>query len=323
MDTRRGIAYGVAAYVMWGLVPLFWPLLQPAGAVELLSHRFVWSLLLMVVLIIVLRRVRPTLALVRDKRSALLLAVAAVTITSNWGFYIWGVNTGRVVETSLGYFINPLVSIAMGVLIYREPLRRMQWLALAVAVGAIVILTIDYGHVPWLALVLAFSFGTYGLVKKAAGAGAFDSLTVETAYVAPFALVFLLVLGGRGHFAGSPGHMLLFAATGVVTALPLICFGAAATRVPMVTLGLLQYLAPIIQFVIGVAVRHEPMSTGRWLGFAVVWAALSLFAYDAVRTARSVRGPGVLVGSPRGDLAGQFAGGEFGDGDLLEDVAQG
>lgn len=323
MDTRRGIGYGVAAYVMWGLVPLFWPLLQPAGAIELLSHRFVWSLLLMVILIVALRRVRPTLALLRDRRKALLLAVAAVTITSNWGFYIWGVNSGRVVETSLGYFINPLVSIAMGVLIYRERLRRLQWVALAVAVAAIAILTIDYGHVPWLALVLAFSFGTYGLVKKAAGAGAFDSLAVETAYVAPLALAYLIWLGGRGHFSGSSGHMLLFAATGVVTALPLICFGAAATRVPMVTLGLLQYLAPILQFIIGVAIRHEPMSTGRWLGFAIVWLALALFAYDAVRAARSVRLPGVLVGSPAGDLAGQLARSEGGDGDLLEDVAQG
>lgn len=323
MDTRRGIAYGIAAYVMWGLVPLFWPLLQPAGALELLSHRFVWSLLLMVLLILALRRVRPTLALLRNRRTALLLAVAAVTITSNWGFYIWGVNTGRVVETSLGYFINPLVSIAMGVLIYRERLRRLQWTALAVAVAAIVILTIDYGHVPWLALVLAFSFGTYGLVKKAAGAGAFDSLTVETLYVAPLALAYLIWLGGRGHFGGSTGHMLLFASTGVVTALPLICFGAAATRVPMVTLGLLQYLAPVLQFVIGVAIRHEPMSTGRWIGFAVVWVALSLFAYDAVRVARSVRGPGVLVGSPGGDFGGEITLGESGDGDLLEDVAQG
>ncbi|BBH17866.1 protein RarD [Nocardioides baekrokdamisoli] len=323
MDTRRGIAYGVAAYVMWGLVPLFWPLLQPAGAIELLSHRFVWSLLLMVFLIVALRRVRPTLALVRNRRTALLLAVAAVTITSNWGFYIWGVNTGRVVETSLGYFINPLVSIAMGVLIFRERLRRMQWLALGVAMAAIVVLTVDYGHAPWLALVLAFSFGTYGLVKKAAGAGAFDSLTVETAYVAPLALVYLIVLGSRGHFAGNPGHMLLFAATGIVTALPLICFGAAATRVPMVTLGLLQYLAPILQFAIGVLIRHEPMSTGRWIGFSIVWVALAIFAYDAVRVARSVRGPGVLVSGPGGDLGGQFAGGERGDGDLLEDVAQG
>lgn len=320
---RRGIAYGVAAYVMWGLVPLFWPLLQPAGAIELLSHRFVWSLLLMMVLIVGLRRLRSTWALVRNPRTALLLAVAAITITSNWGFYIWGVNSGRVVETSLGYFINPLVSIVMGVVIYRERLRPLQWIAVAVAAAAIVILTVDYGHVPWLALVLACSFGTYGLVKKAAGAGAFDSLTVETAYVAPLALAYLFWLGGRGHFTGSSGHMLLFAATGVVTALPLICFGAAATRVPMVTLGLLQYLAPILQFGIGVMVRHESMSTGRWIGFGIVWVALALFAHDAVRAARSVRLPGVLVGGPGRDLGGQVVGGECGDGDLLEDVTQG
>jgi chloramphenicol-sensitive protein RarD len=282
--SRTGLAAGVVAYVLWGLFPLYWPLLEPAGAFEILAHRLIWSLVVMGLLVVGLRRTRQYAAILRDRRTLALLAVAGVTVTVNWATYIWGVNHDRVVETSLGYFINPLVTMLMGVVILGERLRRLQWIALGVAAVAVVVLTLDYGRPPWIALILAFSFGSYGLAKKQAGAGAFESLAVETSLVAPFALVYVLTLGarGEGHFTSAgAGHTLLFLSSGVVTAVPLICFGAAATRVSMVTLGLLQYLAPILQFGLGVFYDHEHMPAGRWVGFAIVWVALALFTWEA------------------------------------------
>lgn len=284
-DQRRGLLLGVAAYAMWGLFPLYWPLLRPSGAVEILAHRMVWSLLVMGALVVVLRRRDALRAVVCDRRTMLLLALAAATITSNWGTYIYGVNSDRVVETSLGYFINPLVTVALGVVVLGERLRPLQWTALGIGTLAVVVLSVDYGRPPIIALVLAFSFGTYGLAKKAANTGAIESLTVETAIVAPFALAYLLWLGsaGRAHFASEgAGHVLLLAASGAVTAVPLLCFGGAATRVPMTTLGLLQYLAPVIQFVLGVTLLGEHMPLGRWIGFTLVWLALAVFTVEAL-----------------------------------------
>ncbi|MFC4783079.1 EamA family transporter RarD [Nocardioides sp. MAHUQ-72] len=284
-DSRRGLLLGVAAYSIWGAFPLYWPLLEPAGALEILAHRILWSGVTMGVLVVALGRRRHLAALVRDRRKLALLTVAAGVVTVNWATYIWGVNNGRVVETSLGYFINPLVTVLMGVLILRERLRPLQWGALAVAAGAVVVLTLDYGRLPWVALVLAFSFGTYGLAKKTADAGAVESLALETSVIAPLAAVYVgsLVAGGESGFGThGAGHALLFMTTGIVTAVPLICFGAAATRVPMVTLGLLQYLAPVFQFALGVLWFHEDMPAGRWIGFALVWVALVVFTVEAV-----------------------------------------
>jgi len=275
---------------MWGAFPLYWPLLEPAGAFEILAHRLVWSLVVMAVLVVVMRRTRQLRQVVTDPRKLALLAVAGVTVSINWAGYIWGVNHGYVVETSLGYFINPLVTVLMGVLVLRERMRPLQWVAMGVGLLAVLVLAVDYGRPPWIALLLAFSFGTYGLLKKQANAGAFESLTVETAVVAPLALVYLLVIGatGDGHFTSEgAGHTLLFLSAGVVTAVPLICFGAAAVRVPLVVLGLLQYLAPIIQFALGVLHFHEEMPTGRWIGFGLVWVALAVFTYEAIRHRRS------------------------------------
>ncbi|WP_309136373.1 EamA family transporter RarD [Nocardioides campestrisoli] len=280
-----GVACGVAAYVVWGAFPLYWPLLEPAGAVEILAHRIVWSALFMSLAVLALRRGARLRALVTDRRRLALLAVAAVVITVNWGGYIWGVNNGRVVEASLGYFINPLVTVLMGVLLLGERLRPRQWVALGMAALAVLVLTIDYGHPPWLALMLAFSFGTYGLAKKKADTGAIESLAVETALLAPFAGAYLgwLVATGASQFgAQGPAHALLFATTGIVTAVPLVLFGAAATRVSMVGLGLLQYLAPILQFALGVFWFGEDMPAGRWVGFGLVWLALALFTAEMV-----------------------------------------
>ena len=231
-------------------------------------------------LVVVLRRVGHLRALFADRRTFLLLAVAAFTITFNWATYIYGVNNGKVVETSLGYFINPLVTVAMGVLILGERLRAAAMGRDGVRDLAVVVLTLDYGRLPWVALVLAFSFGTYGLAKKSANAGAVESLALETTLIAPFAAAYVgwLVVTGHSNFAShGAGHALLLSSAGIVTAIPLICFGAAATRVSMVTLGLLQYLAPILQFALGVLYFHEDMPPGRWVGFVLVWTALVVF----------------------------------------------
>ncbi|GAA4700672.1 EamA family transporter RarD [Nocardioides conyzicola] len=281
--------FGVAAYAMWGLFPLYWGLLEPAGAFEILAHRVLWSCVTMSVLLLLLRRGPQLLAIWRDRRVRLLLTVAAVVVSVNWATYIWGVNHDRVVETSLGYFINPLVTVLMGVVILKERLRPLQWWAMGIATAAVVVLSVDYGRLPYIALVLAFTFGSYGLCKKTANVGATDSLTYETAVIAPFALAYVAWLGATGgsNFANhGVGHSLLFMATGVITAVPLICFGAAATRVSMVSLGLLQYLAPIIQFALGILWFHEDMPAGRWAGFVLVWIALTIFTIEAVNHRR-------------------------------------
>ncbi len=288
-ESRSGLLLGAAAYVWWGAFPLYWPLLKPGGALELLAHRVVWSALTMGVLVLALSRGQAVRRILADRRVTLLLVVAAATITSNWTMYIYGVNNGRVLETSLGYFINPLVTVLMGVLVLHEHLRPLQWGALGVGFVAVGVLTWDYGQPPYLALVLAFSFGTYGLAKKSAGVGAVESLAFETAVIAPFAAGYLWWLaahGDSGFTAHGPGHALLLMSAGIVTAIPLICFGAAATRVSMVSLGLLQYLAPTLQFALGLLVFHEDMTPGRWVGFLLVWAALAVFTVEAVRHRR-------------------------------------
>ncbi|MFI1441448.1 EamA family transporter RarD [Streptomyces fructofermentans] len=291
-EQRTGLLNGFAAYGMWGLVPLFWPLLQPAGATEILAHRMVWSLGFVVVALAVTRRWAWAGELLRQPRRLGLITVAAAVITVNWGVYIWAVNSGHVVEASLGYFINPLVTIAMGVLLLKERLRPAQWAAVGVGLAAVLVLTIGYGRPPWISLCLAFSFATYGLVKKKVNLGGVESLAAETAIQFLPALGYLLWLSARGGatFGGEGvGHAVLLAATGVVTAAPLVCFGAAAIRVPLSTLGLLQYLAPVLQFLLGILYFHEAMPAERWAGFALVWAALSLLTWDALRTARRSR----------------------------------
>ncbi|MEV7367770.1 EamA family transporter RarD [Streptomyces sp. NPDC091299] len=287
IDQRTGLLNGFAAYGMWGLVPLFWPLLKPAGAMEILAHRMVWSLVIVIATLLVMRRWAWAGELLRRPRRLGLVTIAAAVITVNWGVYIWAVNSGHVVEASLGYFINPLVTIAMGVLILKERLRPVQWTAVGVGFAAVVVLTVGYGEPPWISLCLAFSFATYGLVKKKVSLGGIESLAAETAVQFVPALVYLLWLSSHGSTftAHGSGHAALLAATGVVTALPLVCFGAAAIRVPLSTLGLLQYLAPVFQFLLGILYFHEAMPPERWAGFALVWIALVLLTWDALRTA--------------------------------------
>lgn len=288
-DSRRGLILGAGAYTLWGVFPLYWRVLEPAGAIELLAHRIVWSLLTMLVILVVWRRADGLRALLRDRRKVVLISCAAAVVSVNWGAYIWGVNNGRVVETSLGYFINPLVTVLMGVLVLGERLRRLQWVAMAIAFVAVAVLTLDYGRPPWVALVLAFSFGTYGLLKKQANVGAVESITLETIVMAPVAAAYVIFLVGTGtsSFAShGPVHALLLTTTGVITAVPLLLFSAAAIRVSMVSLGLLQYLAPTIQFTLGILVFDEDMPASRWIGFGLVWVALAIFTVEAVNHRR-------------------------------------
>ncbi|MCX5376560.1 EamA family transporter RarD [Streptomyces sp. NBC_00091] len=291
-EQRTGLLYGFGAYGMWGLVPLFWPLLKPSGAIEILAHRMVWSLAVVGIALLALRRWSWITEVVRQPRKLGLTALAAAVISVNWGLYIWAVNNGQVVEASLGYFINPLVTIAIGVLVLGERLRRAQWAAVGIGFTAVLVLAIGYGRPPWISLTLAFSFAAYGLIKKKLDMGGLESLAAETALQFLPALGYLVWLGVQGQSTFTSeglGHSALLAATGLVTAIPLVCFGAAAIRVPLSTLGLLQYLAPVFQFGLGVLYFHEAMPPERWAGFSLVWGALLLLTWDALRTSRRSR----------------------------------
>jgi chloramphenicol-sensitive protein RarD len=289
---RSGFAAGLAAYLLWGLFPLFWPLLEPSGPVEILAHRIVWSVVLLAAVLALTQGFQWVRRLGRKK--ALLLALASALITINWGAFIYGVNNGHVVETALGYFINPLVTVALAVTVLGERLRRAQWIAVAIAAAAVVVLTVAYGRPPWIALTLAFSFALYGLVKKQVGVGGTQSLAVETAFLFFPALLCVIWLqaSGEGTFAGEGAdHALLLAGGGIVTAVPLMLFGAAAVRIPLTTIGLLQYLAPIMHFAIGVGIKHEAMPASRLVGFVLVWLAIVVFTYDSLRARRVVPVP--------------------------------
>ncbi|MDI2128573.1 EamA family transporter RarD [Yinghuangia seranimata] len=291
-EQRRGLWLGVAAYIMWGLFPLYWPHLKPAGAVEILAHRMVWSLVFMVLVLAVLRRWSWIRELLRNPARLAKIVLAGVVITTNWGLYIWGVNTDQVVETSLGYFINPLAFIMIGVLVLGERLRGAQWIAVGLGIAAVLVLTVAYGRLPWLALVLATSFTIYGYVKKTVGLAPTESLTAETAVMFLPAAGYLVYLSwtGEGTLGTvSAGHTLLLMGTGVVTAIPLLCFGAAAVRVPLSTIGMLQYLGPILQFSVGVWIYHEAMPTSRWIGFGLIWTALVVLSADALAQSRRTR----------------------------------
>lgn len=280
-----GLPLGVMAYVCWGFFPLYWPLLSPAGSLEVLAHRIVWSLAFVLVLIGATHRWGRFRAIARDRTMMLFLALASVAIALNWGGFIYGVTNGHVIETSLGYFINPLVTVLVGVVVLKERLRPVQWVAVGIGVLAVVVLTIDHGRLPWIALLVAFSFAAYGYLKKRAALGAFEGLGMETLILAPFALVFLVALQLRGDLTfGHAGtaNALLLAGTGVVTAIPLLLFGAAATRLNLTTIGILQYLGPVLQFLLGLFVFHETMGTARWVGFVLVWTGLVVFTVDAI-----------------------------------------
>jgi chloramphenicol-sensitive protein RarD len=297
-DTRRGSIFGAGAYLIWGLFPLYFHLLAPSGAVEVVAHRVFWSALLCLGVVAGSRRrewVRPLLA--APARLAR-IGLAASLIAVNWGVYVYAVTSGHVVEAALGYFINPLVTVLLGVLLLRERLRRPQWAAVGLGAAAVVVLSVDYGRLPWVSLALAGSFAGYGLSKKQIGGslGALASLTAETVLLAPIALAGLvwLELTDRGTVATDvPWHAALLASTGVATAAPLLLFAAAARRVPLVTIGLLQFITPVLQLLCGVLVLGERVPASRWVGFAMVWSALVVLSLDSWRIShidRSVDG---------------------------------
>jgi len=281
--------YGFAAYLLWGIFPLYWRLLDHSGALELLAQRILWSLVTIALLVLVLRRFGQVRALLAEPRRRWSLVAAAFLVSINWGAFIWAVNHDRVVETSLGYFITPLFTVLLGVFVLKERLRGAQWIALAIAFVAVVGLTIENGRPPWVAIILTFSFGFYGLAKMKAGAGALEGMAIESATVAPLALITVVVLGFQGQSTvthDGPGYLALVLLTGPITAVPLLLFGAAATRISMTTLGLLNYIAPIMQFVIGVLIFHERMTPMRWAGFGLVWLALVIFTWDGLTRRR-------------------------------------
>ena len=290
-ETTAGVLFGIGAYGLWGLLPLYFFVLQPAGAVEIVANRVIWSLLFCALLITVTRAWRVLGAAFRDRSVFGTLSLAAALIAVNWLTYTYGVTTGQAVEASLGYFINPLVSVLLGVFVLKETLRPLQWAAVGIGFIAVAVLTYSYGKLPWIALTLAVSFGLYGFVKKRVGpkAGAVASLTVETIVLTPLAgatMIFLAVSGTATLASNGATHFWLLAASGIITAVPLLFFGASARRLPMTTIGLLQYFAPLLQFVVALAVFQEAMPLERWIGFGVVWLALLVLTVDMLRTAR-------------------------------------
>lgn len=289
---RKGLAAGIASYVLWGLFPAFWPLLDPAAPIEVLAHRIVWTTVLMAAVLTVLRGWRELRGL--DLRGWLATCAAALFIAVNWGLFIWGVSVGRVVEIALGYYMTPLVGVLLGVTVLRERLRAAQWAALALAAVAVLVIGIGSGTPPWLSMALACSFGIYGLLKATVRLPAATSLTAEGLVLVLPAAVYLVVLESSGAgtlFDLGPWHLLLMLSAGPATALPLLLYGVSARRIPLSTLGVLLYINPTLQFLWGVFAVGEDMPTVRWAGFALVWAALVLFTVDLVRRARRAAQP--------------------------------
>lgn len=282
-----GLGFAVSSYVLWGFLPLLFVALLPSGALEIIAWRIVFSVAFCAFLLTVTRSWPRFIGILRDRTAVITLTIAAVLVFINWYVYIYAATTNHIVEGSLGYFTNPIVTVLLGVFVLRERLRPLQWVAIGVSAVAVLVLSIGYGSFPWIALALAFSFGAYGLVKKrvAGRADAVGGLTMETLVLSPVAIVFLIVVNATtGLTIGtvSPLHTVLMLSVGVATATPLILFAAAARRLPLVLIGLTQYLAPILQFVIGVVLLGEAMPMERWIGFGIVWLALVVLTIDMV-----------------------------------------
>jgi chloramphenicol-sensitive protein RarD len=291
---RAGLAYAVSAYALWGFLPIYFIALAPTTPVEIVAWRILLSLVFCGLLIAVTRSWRTFAGLLRDRRVVLVMGAAGALIFVNWLTYVFAALSGQVVEAALGYFINPIVTVFLGVLVLRERLNAVQWTAVGISIVAVVVLAVGYGQVPWIALVLAFSFGFYGLIKKRVGprVDAVSGLTLETAWLAPLAAVLLVVEGlTTGLTMGTQGawHTVLLLAAGAVTAIPLLLFAAASRRLPLIYMGFIQYFAPFIQFLVGVVILKEPMPPERWIGFGLVWIALVVLAFDLARGARAAR----------------------------------
>ena len=289
-----GLAYAASAYGLWGLLPVFFLALRPMGPVELVAWRIVFSLVFCAILLTATRSWGRFAAIVRRRRTMAAMAAASVLIFCNWQTYVYGTLSGHVVDAALGYFINPIFTVVIGVVLLHERLRAAQWAAVGIASIAVVVLAVGYGAVPWIALILATSFSLYGYIKKRVGGtvDALSGLTVESLYLVPVAVVALAVVGSTSGLVlgtAGAGHVVLTVLSGVVTAVPLLFFAAASRRLPLVTMGLVQFLAPLLQFVVGVAFLGEAMPLERWIGFALVWVALVVLMVDLAAASRSAR----------------------------------
>ncbi|RWZ64751.1 EamA family transporter RarD [Labedella populi] len=299
MGSSGGLAYAASAYVLWGLLPLFFLALVPAGPIEVVAWRIVFSLVFCLALLTVTRSWSRLGAVLRDGRTMAVMVVASLLIFVNWQTYVLGALTGHVVDAALGYFINPIFTVVIGVVLLRERLRRAQWLAVGIALVAVVVLAVGYGDIPWIALILATSFSLYGYIKKRVGGSvdALSGLTIESFSLIPLAIVGLVIVSlttGVTFGAAGPWHVLLIVLSGVITAVPLLFFAAASRRLPLVTMGLVQFLAPVLQFIVGVVVQQEAMPVERWIGFALVWFALVVLVLDLVMATRASRSPGAV-----------------------------
>ena len=285
-----GLLYGVSAYVIWGLLPLYWQLIDEASAYEILAHRGIWSLLLCVALLALRKQIKSAYEMVKAKRTLLILLLASGLLTINWGVYIWSVTVDRVVEAALGYYITPLINVAAGVLLLRERLRPLQWTAVTLAFIGVSVLTVGFGSLPWIALVLSISWASYSLIKKKLNLGALETLSVETlfAFLPNFIYLIWLESNSEALFGTEiPSSILLFGA-GLATVVPLLLFNGSTTRLPLSTVGLLQYITPTMMFFIGVFINGEDMAPTKLLGFAFIWAALAFLSRDLLRSSRAI-----------------------------------
>lgn len=277
---KKGILYGLGAYVLWGFFPIYWKVLHPVSALQVIGHRIGWSFIILLLYIFATKQWDDFRAVAFNAKTIGIYAIAGVLLSINWLMYVWGVNAGFIVETSLGYFINPLLSVLLGVIFLRERLRAAQWIPVVIAAIGVVYLTSVYGRLPWIALILAFSFGFYGLVKKLAPLGSLYGLTLETGIVFPIALIYLVIVqvNGTGAFLhdGTTIDLFLMGA-GIVTTIPLLMFASAAKEIPLSMVGILQYVAPTLQFLIGVFLYKEPFDQSHLIGFGIVWVALVIF----------------------------------------------
>jgi chloramphenicol-sensitive protein RarD len=287
---KLGLLFGVSAYSLWGAFPLYWPLLEPANPLEIVSHRAVWTLVFCFIVLAVTKALKSTLVTLKRPTVAIKLFLSSLLISINWLVYIWATNNEHVVEASLGYYINPLIIIGFGVIFLKEKMRSLQWAAVTIASIGVLVLTFDYGRLPWIALALAVSWGSYGLIKKQLGLGALEGLTIETLISSVFYLAYLIYIGnqGVGQFGQSWGLTVLLISAGAVTAIPLLLFNGSTNRLPFTTIGLLQYITPTLQFSIGVWVLNEDMPTARWIGFLIIWAALVTLAIDLIKSSRTI-----------------------------------
>ena len=287
---NKGLLFGVSAYLMWGLLPLYWQLVEEAGAYEILAHRGIWSLLLCVFLLTVRKQIKSAFVMVRASRTLSLLFLASGLLTLNWGVYIWSVTVDRVVEAALGYYITPLINVTFGVLLLREKLRPLQWAAVGIATVGVLILTVGYGALPWIALVLSTSWGGYSLVKKSLNLGALETLSVETffAFFPNLIFLFFIEANGTAEFGKDWGSSLLLFGAGAATVIPLLLFNGSTTRLPLSTVGLLQYITPTIMFFIGIFINNEDISTTKIAGFAFIWLALAVLSRDLYRSSRTL-----------------------------------